>query len=76
MTGVAPGVSAPKKPSRAACWRRRCIAWLGTPAAQDAGFQDVDRDAYYAEAVDWAADAGVVTGYGDDGVLFSAPKTP
>jgi hypothetical protein len=28
-------------------------------------FQDVDVDDWYAEAVAWAADAGIVTGYGN-----------
>ena len=36
----------------------------GEPAATgDAGFADVKADAYYAEAVNWAAEAGIVNGY-------------
>ena len=30
-----------------------------------AGFQDVESGAWYAQAVDWAAENGVVTGYSD-----------
>lgn len=37
----------------------------GSPAGGNAGFTDVAADRYYAEAVTWAASAGVVTGYGD-----------
>lgn len=70
MTGVAPGVFGPEEAVTRGMLATTLHRMAGTPAAQDAGFQDVDRDAYYAEAVDWAADAGVVTGYGDDGVLF------
>ena len=35
----------------------------GSPAADDSAFLDVDDSQYYAEAVDWAAANGVVTGY-------------
>lgn len=35
----------------------------GTPEAADSTFQDVADDQYYADAVDWAAEKGVVTGY-------------
>ena len=33
--------------------------------AEDAGFSDVSADAWYADAVNWAANVGVVAGYGD-----------
>ena len=35
----------------------------GTPAAESAGFTDVPASAWYADAVNWAAETGVVTGY-------------
>ena len=35
----------------------------GTPAAESAGFADVPASAWYADAVNWAAETGVVTGY-------------
>lgn len=35
------------------------------PEAEDAGFSDVFADAWYADAVNWAASVGVVAGYGD-----------
>ena len=37
----------------------------GGPEAEDAGFSDVSADAWYADAVNWAANVGVVAGYGD-----------
>ena len=37
----------------------------GGPEAEDAGFSDVSADAWYADAVNWAASVGVVAGYGD-----------
>lgn len=37
----------------------------GGPAAENAGFTDVDADAWYADAVNWAAANGIVSGYGD-----------
>lgn len=37
----------------------------GGPEAEDAGFSDISADAWYADAVNWAASVGVVAGYGD-----------
>jgi len=37
----------------------------GRPDADDADFSDVDADAWYADAVSWAADNGIVAGYPD-----------
>lgn len=36
----------------------------GTPAAAESAFADVSREAYYARAVDWASQNGIVSGYG------------
>ena len=36
----------------------------GEPAAAEAAFSDVPREMYYAKAVDWASQNGIVTGYG------------
>lgn len=36
----------------------------GSPAASDSGFRDVASSAYYAAAVAWAAENGIVTGAG------------
>lgn len=70
MTGVAPGVFGPEEAVTRGMLATTLHRMAGKPAAQDSGFQDVDQGAYYADAVDWAVEAGVVTGYGDDGVFF------
>lgn len=36
----------------------------GEPAAAASNFSDVSREMYYAKAVDWASQNGIVTGYG------------
>ena len=43
------------------------ILWRleGSPAASDSSFSDVASDSYYAKAVAWAAENGIVTGYSD-----------
>ncbi len=43
------------------------ILWRleGSPAASGGSFDDVAADAYYANAVAWAAEHGIVGGYGD-----------
>ena len=38
------------------------------PAVQGTQFQDVAEDAYYAEAIRWAAENRIVTGYGSNRV--------
>lgn len=57
------------------CSRAQLVTFLwraaGSPAVNYAmNFTDVDADAYYAEAVRWAASLGIVTGYGNG--LFGA----
>ena len=43
------------------------VLWsmAGKPEAPQSQFNDVDRSMYYAPAIDWAADRGLLTGYGD-----------
>lgn len=43
------------------------ILWRmeGKPAASTVPFADVDADMYYADAIAWAAEKGIVSGYGD-----------
>lgn len=43
------------------------ILWraAGEPASDAADFSDVDYDAWYGDAVEWARSSGVVSGYGD-----------
>lgn len=47
----------------------------GGPEAEDAGFSDISADAWYADAVNWAASVGVVNGYEDDTFRPNAPIT-
>ena len=53
------------------------ILWRmqGTPEAQASRFTDVTGDAWYAAAVDWAQEQGVVTGYPDGSFKPNAPVT-
>ena len=37
----------------------------GTPAAGDGSFSDVEAGTWYTDAVNWAAEKGIVKGYGD-----------
>ena len=70
--GIASGTGADRFSPHAACTRAQGMTFLfrsskasasGTPA-----FQDVAADAYYAQAVKWAADSGITSGIG--GGLF------
>lgn len=48
----------------------------GTPAAtQSLAFNDVDTDAWYAAAVSWASEKGIVNGYGDGSFKPNAKVT-
>lgn len=38
----------------------------GTPASKSSAFTDVPTDAWYADAVNWAAEAGIVSGIGNN----------
>lgn len=44
------------------------ILWRneGSPAAERSGFMDVKAGSYYETAIDWAAKAGIVAGYGNN----------
>ena len=62
-TGTAPGIFTPG----GSCTRAQMVTFLwrlmGEPEAEtESEFKDVDRKAYYAEAVDWATEAGVTKG--------------
>lgn len=70
MTGVAEGVFAPEMPVTRGMLVTVLHRLAGEPDAAHAGFEDVDANAYYAAAIDWAAESGVATGYGDERVLF------
>ena len=65
MDGVGGGLFAP----HSACTRAQLVTILyrleGSPAASANPFNDVARGSYYEKAVAWAAEHGIVTGYGD-----------
>lgn len=48
----------------------------GTPGATISSFPDVDREEYYAKAVDWAYENKVVSGYGGNESGTFGPKNP
>ncbi|GMK41914.1 hypothetical protein PCCS19_49730 [Paenibacillus sp. CCS19] len=51
------------------------IAGVQPGAYTSASFNDVDADAYYAQAVEWAADLGIVSGTGGGAFQPNAPVT-
>ena len=63
MTGTAAGLFAPKTPMTRAMFATVLHRAAGAPEAEGApGFTDVRPGAWYAAAVAWAAETGVVTG--------------
>ena len=64
--GIAKGTSETTFGPDASCTRAQIVTFLyrafGTPAGGDAAFADTTPNAYYAEAVRWAAATGVTTG--------------
>ena len=69
--GITNGISDTEFAPDAECSRAQIVTFLwralGAPdAAADAGFVDVDADAYYATAVEWAVDNGITNGMGDN----------
>lgn len=71
--GIVSGTSATTFSPDAVCARAQSVAFLyrafGTRTDKAAGFSDVSADAYYADAVAWAVENGVVSGIG--GGLFA-----
>ena len=65
MTGTADNTFAPNTSTTRGMLVSILYRLEGGPAAENAGFTDVDADAWYADAVNWAAANGVVSGYGD-----------
>lgn len=65
MTGTAADTFAPNTSTTRGMLVSILYRLEGGPAAENAGFSDVDADAWYADAVNWAAANGVVSGYGD-----------
>lgn len=71
--GIVSGTSATTFSPDAVCTRAQSVAFLyrafGEKVNKAAGFSDVSADAYYADAVAWAVENGVVSGIG--GGLFA-----
>lgn len=69
-TGLMNGTSATAFTPDTPTTRGQIVAILyrleGAPAAGPAPFSDVRPDAYYASAVSWASQNGIVNGYGDN----------
>lgn len=67
--GLMNGVSAQAFSPNTTTTRGQIVAILyrleGSPAAGTSRFSDVGAGAYYAAAVSWASDRGIVNGYGD-----------
>lgn len=59
-TTFAPGMDTSRAMVATILWRQ-----AGSPAAKASFFDDVTADAWYAQAVAWAAENGVVEGYGN-----------
>ena len=66
----APGLSTTRGMIVTILWRMESM-----PEAAGEQFDDVDEDAFYADAVLWAAENGIVTGYGDGRFGPDAPVT-
>lgn len=64
--GITSGMSETTFGSANTCTRAQIATFLyrnaGSPAAKEAGFTDVATDAYYADAVAWAAEKGITSG--------------
>ena len=64
--GITNGTSADAFSPDATVTRGQTVAFLwrnaGSPAASGSGFADVAADAYYADAVAWAAREGITSG--------------
>lgn len=65
MVGTGEARFSPDAPMTRAMLCMVLYRMAGSPQADPAGFTDVPAGAWYEAAVDWAAAAGLVTGYGD-----------
>ena len=78
--GISGGSDAEHFSPDASCKRGQLVTFLwraaGKPAVDYAmSFSDVSADAYYIEAVLWAASLGIVSGYGDGRFGVNDPIT-
>ena len=65
MSGVSGREFAPGSTLTRAMVAQMLYSLEGKPAAGSADFADVAEDAWYADAISWAAGEGIVSGYGD-----------
>ena len=65
MSGVSDREFAPGSTLTRAMVAQMLYSLEGKPAAGRADFADVAEDAWYADAISWAAGEGIVSGYGD-----------
>lgn len=76
--GMMSGTSANAFSPNAATTRGMLVTILyrmeGQPEAKESGFSDVSREMYYAKAVDWASQNGIVTGYGGNEMGTFGPE--
>ena len=73
MTGVSATEFAPNSTTTRAMIVAMLARLEGVTSAESAGFSDVSDSEWYATAVNWAASAGIVSGF-DDGTF--QPNTP
>ena len=77
--GITNGTSADTFSPNAPVTRAQAVTFqwraAGSPEADIASFDDVAADAYYAEAVAWAAENEITTGTGADTFSPDAPVT-
>lgn len=65
MTGTGERTFSPGAPRQGRCLSRILYRLAGRPAAEGGGFTDVSASAYYASAVAWASQNGIVEGFED-----------
>lgn len=65
MNGIGQGQFAPAGSINRAMFVTILHRLAGSPDAASSGFADVPADSFYAKAVDWAAEQGIVNGTGD-----------
>lgn len=76
LTGVTDGQFQPNEPMTRGMLVTSLYRLAGAPKVKKgAAFVDVNPDSYYADAVTWASQKGIVKGYGDDTFRPAAPVT-
>lgn len=65
MNGIGQGQFAPAGSINRAMFVTILHRLAGSPDAASSGFADVPADSFYAKAVDWAAEQGIINGTGD-----------